>query len=39
LNAKNAFSENVITLINRAQMRQDKNFIEPGVKLISRGDA
>jgi RNase P/RNase MRP subunit p30 len=39
LNAKNAFSENVITLINRAQMRQDKNFIEPGVKLINRGDA
>jgi len=38
LNAKKAFSENVITLINRAQMRQDKNFIEPGVKLISRGD-
>ncbi len=38
LNAKNAFSENVITLINRAQMRQNKNFIEPGVKLISRGD-
>ncbi|MCK4382125.1 MAG: hypothetical protein KAW66_02410 [Candidatus Lokiarchaeota archaeon] len=37
-NAKNAFSENVITLINRAQMRQDKNFIEPGVKLINRGD-
>jgi len=38
LNAKKAFSENVITLINRAQMRQDRNFIEPGVKLISRGD-
>jgi len=38
LNAKKIFSENVITLINRAQMRQDINFIEPGVKLISRGD-
>ncbi len=38
MNAKKAFSENVITLINRAQIRQDKNFIEPGVKLISRGD-
>ncbi len=39
LNAKKAFSENVITLINRAQTRQNKNFIEPGVKLINRGDA
>ena len=39
LNAKKAFSENVITLINRAQMRQNKNFIEPGVKLRNRGDA
>ena len=38
MNAKKAFSENVIALINRAQIRQDKNFIEPGVKLISRGD-
>jgi len=39
LNAKKAFSENVITLINRARMRRDNNFIEPGVKLIRRGDA
>jgi RNase P/RNase MRP subunit p30 len=39
LNAKRAFSENVITLINRAQMRQNKDFIESGVKLINRGDA
>ncbi len=38
LNAKRAFSENVITLINRAKMRQGKNYIEPGVKLINRGD-
>ena len=38
LNAKKAFSENVITLINRAQMRQNNNFIESGVKLINRGD-
>jgi RNase P/RNase MRP subunit p30 len=38
LNAKKAFSENVLALINRAKMRQDKNFIESGVKLITRGD-
>ena len=37
LNAKNAFSENVMTLINRAKMRQDKNFIESGVKLTNLG--
>ena len=39
LNAKKAFSDNVINLINRAQMRRDNNFIESGVKLIKRGDA
>lgn len=38
VNAKKAFSDNVITLINRAKMRQDKNYIESGVKLINRGD-
>ena len=38
VNAKKAFSENVIALINRAKMRQNKNYIEPGVKLINRGD-
>ena len=38
LNAKKAFSDNVLGLIDRAKMRQDKNFIESGVKLISRGD-
>ncbi len=39
LNAKKAFSENVISLINRAKMRQNKNYIEPGVKLIKGGEA
>jgi RNase P/RNase MRP subunit p30 len=38
VNAKNAFSENVISLINRAEMRHNKNYIEPGVKLIKGGD-
>ncbi|NVM19707.1 MAG: hypothetical protein HWN80_18540 [Candidatus Lokiarchaeota archaeon] len=38
LKAKMAFSKNVITLINRAKMRQNKNYIETGVKLINRGD-
>lgn len=38
VNAKKAFSENVIALINRAKIRQDKNYIEPGVKFIKRGD-
>ena len=38
LRAKNAFSKNVVSLLNRVQMRQDKNFIESGVKLINRGD-
>jgi len=38
LKAKKAFSENVIALINRAKIRQDKNYIEPGVKFIKRGD-
>jgi len=38
LNAKKAFSENVLALINRAKNRQDKNYIEPGVKIINRGD-
>ena len=38
LRAKNIFSKNVVSLLNRVQMRQDKNFIESGVKLINRGD-
>ena len=38
LQAKNVFSKNVVSLLNRVQMRQDKNFIESGVKLINRGD-
>ncbi|MBY9021511.1 MAG: hypothetical protein KGD67_10650 [Candidatus Lokiarchaeota archaeon] len=38
LQAKNCFSKNVISLLNRVEMRQDKNFIESGVKLISRGE-
>ncbi|MFX1287684.1 MAG: RNase P subunit p30 family protein [Promethearchaeota archaeon] len=36
--AKKVFSENVIKLINRAKTRQDKSIIEPGVKLIKRGE-
>jgi len=38
LRAKSIFSKNVVSLLNRVQMRQDKNFIESGVKLINRGD-
>jgi len=38
LRAKNIFSKNVVSLLNRVQMRQDKNFIESGVKLINLGD-
>lgn len=38
LNAKKAFSENVINLIKRARLLQDEKFIEPGVSLIERGD-
>ena len=38
LRAKNCFSKNVVSLLNRVQMRQDKNFIESGVKLINRGE-
>jgi len=38
LRAKNSFSKNVVSLLNRVQMRKDKNFIETGVKLISRGE-
>ena len=38
LQAKNCFSKNVLALLNRVQMRQDKNFIESGVKLINRGE-
>ncbi len=38
LSAKKAFSENVLTLINRVQARQDKNIIESGVKLLNEGD-
>ena len=37
-NAKKALSENVIALINRAKMRYNKNYIEPGVSLIKGGD-
>jgi RNase P/RNase MRP subunit p30 len=39
LNAKKAFSENVIALINRAKIRENKNFIDSGVKIINRGEA
>ena len=38
LRAKNCFSKNVVSLLNRVQMRQDRNFIESGVKLINRGE-
>ena len=38
LQAKNSFSKNVVSLLNRVQMRQDKNFIESGVKLINQGE-
>jgi len=38
LSAKKAFSENVLTLIDRAQARQDKNIIESGVKLLNEGE-
>jgi len=38
LNAKKAFSENVLTLINRVQAHQDKNIIEPGVNLLNEGE-
>lgn len=35
--AKNCFSKNVVSLLNRVQMRKDKNLIESGVKLIIWG--
>ncbi len=38
LSAKKAFSENVLTLINRVHARQDKNIIESGVKLLNEGE-
>jgi len=38
LSAKKAFSENVLTLINRGHARQDKNIIETGVKLLNEGE-
>lgn len=38
LSAKKAFSENVLTLINRVQGRQDKNIIESGVRLLNEGE-
>ncbi len=38
LSAKKVFSENVLTLINRVQARQDKNIIESGVKLLKEGE-
>jgi len=38
LRAKNCFSKNVVSLLNRVQMRQDRNFIESEVKLINRGE-
>ncbi len=38
IQAKNCFSKNVVSLLNRVQKRQDKNFIESGVKLINRGE-
>ena len=36
--AKKCFSKSVVSLLNRVQMRKDKNFIESGVKLIYEGD-
>ena len=38
LTAKKAFSNNVLALIDRVKMRQDKNYYELGVKLIGGGD-
>jgi len=38
LSAKKAFSENVLTLINRVQARQNKKIIESGVKLLNEGE-
>ncbi len=38
LSAKKAFSENVLTLINRVHARQDKSIIESGVKLLNEGE-
>ena len=38
LRAKNSFSKNVVSLLNRVHMRQDRNFIESGVKIINRGE-
>ena len=38
LRAKNCFSKNVSSLLNRVQIRQDKKFIESGVKLINQGE-
>ena len=38
LSAKKVFSENVLTLINRVQARQDNNIIESGVKLLNEGE-
>ena len=38
LSAKKAFSENVLTLIDRVQARQDKNIIESGIKLLKEGE-
>jgi len=38
MRAKNCFSKNVVSLLNRVQMRQDRNFIESGVKIINRGE-
>ena len=38
LSAKKAFSENVLTLINRGHARQDKKIIESGVKLLNEGE-
>jgi len=38
LSAKKAFSENVLTLINRVHARQDKNIIESRVKRLNEGE-
>ncbi len=38
LRAKNCFSKNVVSLLNRVQMRLDRNSIESGVKIINRGE-
>jgi len=38
IKAKRGFYENVLRLINKAQSRLDKDFIEQGVRLLKGGD-